>query len=310
MIRSVFLGILCGMTLWGYPQNRVLLGKQRAFSHAIPKGNYSGITSMGQGRYAVVSDKSDSDGFYVFKIVLDTVSGEIRSVENEGYRSSEEQNRDGEGIAYVPSLGRLLICGEADNMVYWYDTLGTRLGVAFPQAEEYRNIGHSYGLESLSFNEKTGRVWVANENKNDTVWLSSYHLDGTPTEKIVYILDPPAKKRSKGVHVRGVSEICAMDDGRVLVLEREVYRSGWLFGYAAVCKIYAVSLSESGKRLVVKWDSRLSPFRYDLGNYEGMCIAGRLADGRVVLLLCADSQNRYKGVLKDWFRVIVVPPFG
>jgi hypothetical protein len=32
-----------------------------------------------------------------------------------------------------------------------------------------------------------------------------------------------------------------------------------------------------------------------------------LADGRQVLLLVADSQNQYKGLLRDWFRTIVLP---
>ena len=33
----------------------------------------------------------------------------------------------------------------------------------------------------------------------------------------------------------------------------------------------------------------------------------RLADGRQLLVLVADSQNQYKGVFKDWFKTVVMP---
>ena len=42
--------------------------KQQKFPDAIPAGNYSGITWLGDDRYAVVSDKSADDGFFVFRI--------------------------------------------------------------------------------------------------------------------------------------------------------------------------------------------------------------------------------------------------
>ena len=37
----------------------------------IPPGNYSGITPIGDGCYAVVSDKEAQDGFFVFRIRQD-----------------------------------------------------------------------------------------------------------------------------------------------------------------------------------------------------------------------------------------------
>ena len=38
--------------------------RQRHFPKEIPPGNYSGITYLGHNDYAVVSDKSEEDGFF------------------------------------------------------------------------------------------------------------------------------------------------------------------------------------------------------------------------------------------------------
>jgi hypothetical protein len=37
-----------------------------------------------------------------------------------------------------------------------------------------------------------------------------------------------------------------------------------------------------------------------------MCLGPQLADGSQVLILLSDSQGQYAGVLKDWFKTIVL----
>lgn len=44
----------------------VRVNEQRSFPKDIPAGNYSGITYIGDSVYAVVSDKSPQDGFFLF----------------------------------------------------------------------------------------------------------------------------------------------------------------------------------------------------------------------------------------------------
>jgi hypothetical protein len=77
--------------------------EQKSFAESIPAGNYSGICHLDSNRYVVVSDKSPKDGFFVFSIDIDSVSGDILNVQNLGFRSAEADNRDGEGIAYLPN---------------------------------------------------------------------------------------------------------------------------------------------------------------------------------------------------------------
>ena len=100
--------------------------KPQRFHKALPAGNYSGITALGNNRYAVVSDKSAKDGFFILHIEIDSIKGRITSLENEGFRSCGLPNRDIEGICYRPSTNTVFISGERDNEVYEYTLDGKR----------------------------------------------------------------------------------------------------------------------------------------------------------------------------------------
>ena len=60
------------------------------------------------------------------------------------------------------------------------------------------------------------------------------------------------------------------------------------------------------KTLLTQWSTRLTLLGRSFANYEGMCLGPQLADGSQVLILLSDSQNQYAGVLKDWFKTIVL----
>ncbi len=60
------------------------------------------------------------------------------------------------------------------------------------------------------------------------------------------------------------------------------------------------------KELVAEFRTKLNLLRQNLANYEGMCLGPKLADGSRLLIMVSDSQNRYKGILRDWFRTVVV----
>ena len=53
--------------------------KQRAFPKNMPAGNYSGIVHIDGNEYAIVSDKSEKDGFHIFNIDIDSISGERKT---------------------------------------------------------------------------------------------------------------------------------------------------------------------------------------------------------------------------------------
>lgn len=102
--------------------------RQRSFTKSVPAGNYSGITRLHENTYAVVSDKSETDGFFIFNINIDSISGEITSVENLGFKGGNKRNTDCESIVFVPSSSTLFISREGDNRIAEYTTDGLATG--------------------------------------------------------------------------------------------------------------------------------------------------------------------------------------
>lgn len=300
-MRLLYLILLASLALASQAQTRVIENKQRAFPHDIPPGDYSGITWLGDNRYAVVSDKSPYDGFFVWEIDIDSLSGEIRSARNLGFRSSGLPNRDQEGIAYVAETGRLWIAGEADNRILEYneDGLHTLRELALPR--QLQRLPTNKGLEALTYNPQTHTFWTCNET--DSILIQSFSDDLMPHLAYRYLLDQPEGNASHALHyAHGIGTLCALDDGSLLVLEREFFVPKSKLGSFVTCKLYQYTPGQDGKRLLSQWRTTLTLFGRSLANYEGMCLGPTLADGARVILLVADSQHQFGGVLKDWIK--------
>ena len=123
--------------------------RQRSFAKTVPAGDYSGIAWLGGDKYAVVSDKSANEGFYIFTIDIDSVTGNIRNVVCEDFVECDKGNRDLEGIAWMPERGWILMCGERDNIIRAYDRNGKSIGVDIPKHIAHTNLPGNSGLESL-----------------------------------------------------------------------------------------------------------------------------------------------------------------
>ena len=288
-------------------QYQAIENQQKAFPNTIPAGNYSGITWLGTNKYAVVSDKSDEDGFFIFEIDLDSVSGEINAAKNTGFYSSGMPNRDDEGIAYNPNANTLLISGETDNRILEYRQDGMRTLREVPIPEIYKHLKTNQGLEALSYNDKTQTLWTCNEA--DSIIIQSFDSLYTPLHQYKYQLDKPKRDASKAqLYAHGIGTICALDDGNLLLLEREFFIPPSKLGSTVYCKLYLFSPEKNRKSLLLDWQTSLSLFGRSLANYEGMCLGPTLADGSRALLLVADSQNQYAGVLKDWLKSVKLKP--
>ena len=102
----------------------------------------------------------------------------------------------------------------------------------------------------------------------------------------------------------GVSELCAPGDGSLLVLERQMRIPKLKIGSKALVRIYRVvpeGQTILKKYLMAEFTTKLNLTRQNFANFEGMCM---VAPGW--LLLIADSQNRFKGILRDWFRLVKI----
>ena len=149
-------------------------------------------------------------------------------------------------------------------------------------------------------------------SKKDSRYMATY----------AYQMDQPSTHKKADIYVMGVSELCALPDGQLLVLEREAFIPKIKIGAFCKCKLYLInplnseefSMNEKfssdtpflKKRLLTEWKTGLSISKRSFANYEGMCLGPKLEDGSQVIILLSDSQDQYAGVLKDWFKTIVI----
>lgn len=159
-------------------------------------------------------------------------------------------------------------------------------------------------------------------NKEEYSEQESSKKDSRYVATYAYQMDQPSTHKKADVYVMGVSELCALPDGQLLVLEREAFIPKIKIGAFCKCKLYLINPLNSEefsmkekfssdtpflkKNLLVEWKTGLSLSKRSFANYEGMCLGPKLEDGSQVVILLSDSQDQYAGVLKDWFKTIVI----
>ena len=311
---------------WGFSD----VSQLSAFTASgVEAGQYSGITWIGGNRYAVVHDKLNGGGIVFYEIVLGD-DGTVKSVSMTvapGTASSTTASQDNEGVAYVPDTGTLFVSSEKDQKIREYDLDGHLTGRAMtiPADMAKACIPKNKGFESLTYNAVTGLFWTTTEDAliketslERLLRLQSFGADLKPAARYFYRMDAPSKSAEEAAaantYVHGVPALAALDDGRLLVLEREVYVPNgstiekllYTFGKAM---IYAVNPSEDSAGVLRK--SLLASFQTtsaNLANYEGMCLGPTLPDGRRCLVLIPDSQGGKNGLTKEYVKVIAVRP--
>lgn len=286
-------------------QLSVILNQQQCFPSIIPPGNYSGITWLGGNRFAVVSDKSPFDGFFIFDIRFNHDNGSISSIKNLGFRSSDIPDRDDEGIAWNTKRHTLFISGESDNRIVEYDTLGTPTTFAIATPHVFRHLPDNQGLEALSYSARENKIYTCNE----TAPITILGIDSTLSQydSIHYEMDPPKYNNKKhSFYAHGIGTICSIGTDSLLVLEREAHVPPLKIGAKVSCKLFLFNLTNHKKELVCEWQTGLGLADRSFANYEGMCLGPTLADGSRVLIMVADSQGQYAGVLRDWFKTAVI----
>ena len=306
---------------------KATLCEQVNFPATIAAGNYSGITWLGGNEYAVVCDKARSDGFFIFHINIDPDTGIISHAYSNEFRSSEYANRDMEGITFFPRDTTIFISGEDDNriMEYRLDT-GKRTGRELRVPDSLQVSAPNYGFESLTYNAVQHLFWTVSEStlpldgkpctiqekRENVLRLLCFDEDFELAGSYAYLMDgPEATATSSGGYCIGVSDLCALDDGRLLVMERELFVPNLRVGAWVNNKIYVVDPTQKmtgpfvEKKLLTEFKTKFTGVKNTFANYEGMCLGPKLNDGRQTLVLVCDSQNQYKK-LKDWLMTIII----
>ncbi|MBR4297805.1 MAG: esterase-like activity of phytase family protein [Bacteroidaceae bacterium] len=315
----------------------------------VKPAHYSGITPLGNDLYAIVGDKEPIDGFHVMRITQDPTTGKVTNITPEGYRSrfspsesAQSPQRDWEGITYSPTSQTVFISGEADQRIVEYDLNGVPTGrelnvpAEFAIDKIYRNLG----FEALAYSSATHHFWTITEGPlcadgtpnsptqtttPNYLRLQSFDDNLQPVAQYAYRMDLAKATKPGRSHAFGVPEVCALPDGKLLVLEREIRISPSYLSSHVECKIFKINPLESHqidsttdlknldpnqfmiKELVATFKTQLTPVQYNFANYEGMCLGIRLNDGTQTLLLINDSQaGQGNGLvtLKDYIKVI------
>ena len=336
-MRFTFVQIILWTSLLALPVGaQVVEHEQHAFPEDIPAGGYSGITWLGDNRYAVVSDNTEREGFFLFNIQLNS-KGDIVSAKNLGFKGNKGQGRDNEDVAWCKKTKSLFVTRESDNQVVELSMEGKLTGRKLAIPKVFSGTTKTYGIEALTYNAATHRFWITSEStlKGDgqratasngvknALRLQSFNDNLKSVAHYWYLMDEPESdaRQQPQRYVMGVSALTALDDGRLLVLEREFFVPEAKLGAFVNCKIYEVKPQQNRKssptrpknkdgflqkKLVAEWMTAIGLLDFSIANYEGMCLGPKLSDGGQVIVLISDSQNQYAGILSDWLKTIVI----
>lgn len=305
MRRIRLLILLIFPVLIAKSQISIQLNPQQHFSKTIPAGNYSGIAWLGDSYYAVVSDKSDHDGFFVFDIRVDSLTGVIRSAKNLGFLGSDKLGRDDEGIAFLQERNTLMVSGEIDNHIVEFDRKGCYTGRVTSWPDSLGILPVNKGLEALTYNDSDHHLWTCNESA--PIRLVEYDSLLHVCRIVPYELSAATISPHNGAfYTFGVPSLCALNGDSILVLEREAYVPKLKVGAMVRCKLFCFNLRTGEKTLLANWQTNMKLFDHSFANYEGMCLGPKLVGGRRLLILIADSQGQYAGVLRDWLKTAVL----
>lgn len=269
-MKKLMAVVLALLPLCAYAQQAVELKQKKLSKWDIGTANYSGITSIGGNRYAVVSDKEPTDGFFIFRIDQNTTTGKVEDVYLEGFYGNpspvtDNQGntvRDCEGIAYFAPHNTLLISGEGDQAIKEYLMDGSLSGreLQVPPMFSLDKIVPNMGFEALSYSPETQQIWTVTESTlpqdgyaagpahptaQNLLRLQSFGMLFNPTAQFAYRMEKGKSDDFGAIYVYGVPAITALPDGKLLVLEREADISHGYMSSEVSCKVFLVDPTTS-----------------------------------------------------------------
>ena len=273
----------------------------------------SGLSPRGGDLYWSVRD---TDGeLYCLRIPVDRASGRVLGCEVVGVHKLEGAS-DLEGVATDPLHAIVWVSDETGPSIrgFTFDGRDADARVDLPAA--YLGVRKNRGLEALAIHPDGRDMWTCNENelpadnavspgRNEFVRLTRF-TRRTPAQpwrvsgQWAYRLEAPGAGPDRGRARIGVAALCVLDDGEVLVLEREKIRHGSKMSFRMrVCRVVFPGATDvSGWRALS--ERAFVPVRKQIvyeeetgrAMYEGMCLGPVLDDGSRTLLLISDGDGR------------------
>ena len=271
----------------------------------------SGLTYAGGSTFWTIEEKSGA--LIELQIGIDAGTGAITDV-REVHRATA-LGGNFEGIAFDPLLPKLWICEEEGNTIQAFDLEKGQISDTI-EVPVMRSARCNRGLEALSISSSGLDMWTCNENElpvdssaspgaSEVVrlvhftratasapWKMADQRVYRPEQPIS--LDPRRQRKLRN----GVSSLCLMENGDLLILERETDKLR-----PARCRTRIYRVDCEGATNVMGHASLVSsdyvPVRKHLlydgltghAQYEGLTLGPRLADGSRVAILVSDASD-------------------
>ena len=304
------------MFLYPHSSQALTLTKIAEFTRPSSPGEQaSGITWAGENQYYVIDDNDKT--LYPMTINIDRSTGVISSA-SFGTGAVLSGVSDGEGCAFDPASGNVWVSDETGPTICEYNpTTGAKLRSA-PVPSVFRQYYGNFSFEALTISGDGLTMWTANEEalqcdgakstKTDGTVVrlakftrSSVHDNWTASGQWAYLTQPIGTEPMGTQGRSGVSGLCALPDGTLLVLERTLWGDNF-FDATFYNGVYQVDFSQatdisgfsSLKDATYTRVTKTAVFRYqETGwvNYEGMCLGPRLDDGSTTVLFIADGGD-------------------
>ena len=317
--------LLCGMAVANANALTVSTVSQvtRPSSSTYGAEQISGITYAGGNLFYAVDDNDNK--LYPLTLAINRSNGELTtSGITIGTGVVMSGGNDMEGCAFDPCSGKVWISQETSALIREYDPATGELTRSAPVPAVHKQYNGNYSLEALTISGDGKTMWTANEealtvdgdlasqSAGSVVRLTRFTRDSvfdnwTSSGEWVYETEPIGS--AKGDYSRsGVSGLCALPDGTLLVLERRCYNEGGFFPDFNV-RIYQVNFSgatdvssiASLKNATYTKTTKALLWQYthttNMPNYEGICLGPRLNDGSCTLVLVGDGgSSAEKGI--------------
>ncbi len=274
----------------------------------------SGITWVGGSNYFAVADGGSPGEAGLYSIKLDLSPDGLSVVACDIAPTNECVRlvgaRDLEDVAFDAANGTVWAVDESSGTVKEYSVTDGSAVNAVDMPDVLLDHRPNLGFESLALSGDGLTLWTCTEEALRCDGPRSSYVGGTNVRLVKFVRSTVRDRFVlAGMHYyatekwsqrcdyggrarRGVAALCALPDGSLLVLEREMS-----FGASDVLRalktarlcysIFHVSPLKEGKRLLVSGCGGVLV----TGNYEGMCLGPELACGARSVLLVSDAGD-------------------
>ena len=283
----------------------------------------SGITWAGGTNYYAVSDDAFTNEVGLYPMTLELASNGLSvvscTISSPTNRIQLTKAYDLEAVVFDAANGTVWAADETRHTVKEYRLSDGAALRALSLPDDLRHTRSNLGIESLTLSTDGKTLWTCTEEalpcdgarssptNGTTVRLLKYirptaHDDFTLAGSFPYTTDAWCKPHDfRGKGRRGVSGLCALPDGSLLVLERELSFGGnsaltALSTASLFFAVYRVDPTSGGTRSCAS-EIRKEKLAdgggnvFASGNYEGICLGPRLPDGSWSILLVSDAGD-------------------